>query len=129
MERIHPAINWQEGKLNIVQPDVQLRDPDDLNEEPDQNQNAAEASTSASIAAETSARDEPTRKQITYRQTDFTTYIPKKLSSNQKKVIDKHLLGLFTFDFHLFSIVDDKGFVGFVKALKLSYRLTSRKVV
>jgi hypothetical protein len=67
----------QEGKLNIIQPHVQLRDPDDLDVEPDENQNAAEASTSASIAAETSAPDEPRTKQSTHRQTDITTYIPK----------------------------------------------------
>jgi hypothetical protein len=78
IKRIHPAINFQEGKLNIIQPDVQLRDPDNLDEEPDQNKNAAEASASASIAPETLAPDEPTREQSTHIQTDITTYIPKK---------------------------------------------------
>jgi hypothetical protein len=48
IERIQLASNLQEGKLNIIQPDVQLRDLDDLDVEPHQNQNAAEASASAS---------------------------------------------------------------------------------
>jgi hypothetical protein len=65
----------QEGKLNIIEPDVQLRDPDDLDVEPDQNQNAAEASTSTSITAEISVPVEPTIEQSTHKQISPHTFL------------------------------------------------------
>jgi hypothetical protein len=54
---------------------------------------------------------------------------PKKVSEGQAKKIDNQLLKLFITDYQPFSIVEDKGFVEFVKALNPSYQLPGRKAI
>lgn len=55
--------------------------------------------------------------------------IPKKLTSREKKKIDDKLLQLFIKDFHPFRIVEEKGFIEFVKALNPSYEIPSRHFI
>ena len=57
----------------------------------------------------------------------ITNYIHKKIPASRKKVLDDHLLSLFSSDLQPFSIVEDSGFRGLVKALNPSYEIPSRK--
>ncbi|XP_047004627.1 zinc finger BED domain-containing protein 4-like [Schistocerca americana] len=60
-------------------------------------------------------------------QSSMTSYLSKRIGVNQKKKIDEQLLQLFTKDFQPFSVVEDSGFRGFVRALNPGYELPSRK--
>lgn len=57
------------------------------------------------------------------------TLIPKRMTNREKKKIDDKLLQLFIKDFHSFRIVEEKGFIEFVKALNPSYEIPSRHFI
>jgi hypothetical protein len=69
----------------------------------------------------------PSKSKQVHRMSSF--YVPKKVSEGQAKKIDNQLLKLFITDYQPFSIVEDKGFVEFVKALNPSYQLPGRKAI
>lgn len=56
-------------------------------------------------------------------------YIPKRLTTVAKKRIDQELLKLFYIDFQSFRVVEDKGFIAFVRALNPSYELPNRQSI
>ncbi|XP_049769491.1 E3 SUMO-protein ligase ZBED1-like [Schistocerca cancellata] len=60
-------------------------------------------------------------------QSSVTLYLSKRIGVNQKRKIDGQLLQLFTKNFQPFSVVEDSGFRGFVRALNPGYELSSRK--
>jgi len=63
------------------------------------------------------------------KQTSVSNYLPKKISVDAKKKIDQILLKLFVKDFQPFKIVEDSGFIEFVKALNPSYELPNRNTI
>jgi hypothetical protein len=69
----------------------------------------------------------PSKSKQVHRISSF--YVPKKVSEGQAKKIDNQLLKLFITDYQSFSIVEDKEFVEFVKALNPSYQLPGRKAI
>lgn len=127
LERLHPTVILQGGAVrkeaNLLQaPDDPEPECTDINtgtrthtipEVPEQQPSTSSTATGS------------TTKSIR-RQTSITAYVPKKVSSGVKKTIDRHLLGLFTFDFQPFSIVEDKGFVRFV-SFKSSLRVAKQE--
>lgn len=58
-----------------------------------------------------------------------TSYIPRKLGSDEKLNIDKCLLKMITDDFQPFSIVENQGFKEFIHALSPNYELIHRKTL
>jgi hypothetical protein len=68
----------------------------------------------------------PSKSKQVHRISSF--YVPKKVSEGQAKKVDNQLK-LFITDYQSFSIVEDKEFVEFVKALNPSYQLPGRKAI
>lgn len=64
-------------------------------------------------------------------QSDLNNFLPssKYINATQQKKLDRLLLQLFIHDFQPFSIVEDEGFVNFVKGLNPSYKLPNRKTI
>ena len=73
---------------------------------------------------------EPLSDKVTKpQQSHITSFLPKKINHAQKKKIDNVLMKLFTLDFQPFSVVEDRGFRDFVRALNPSYELPNRKLI
>lgn len=75
------------------------------------------------------ASSRPTSRPSLPQQTNISNYVSKKVTVSDKKIFDKLLLGMITREYQPFSIVEDKGFIAFVKAINPSYTLPSRKVL
>lgn len=67
-----------------------------------------------------------TRKR---KQANIAGYIPQKMTMDVQKKIDNSLMKIFYKDFQPFSVVEDKGFSEFVKALNPSYKLPNRRSI
>lgn len=64
---------------------------------------------------------------LTATQSTISQFIPKQMTSAKQHSIDEGLANMIVTDFQPFSIMEDKGFKGFVKALNPTYTLPSRK--
>lgn len=62
-------------------------------------------------------------------QSNISHFIPKKISINQQKKLNKLLIKLITDDLQPFSVVEDSAFKSFITALNPSYTLPSRKII
>lgn len=62
------------------------------------------------------------------RQRLLSSYVPKKITPQQKKEIDRDLMNLFIKDYQPFSIVEDEGFKKFAKWIP-GYDLPNRKTI
>ncbi|XP_068086602.1 zinc finger BED domain-containing protein 4-like [Anabrus simplex] len=62
-------------------------------------------------------------------QSHISSFLTKKISHSVQKRLNHHLMKLFVLDFQPFSIVEDRGFREFVKALNSSYELPNRKLL
>lgn len=63
------------------------------------------------------------------RQTSVVGYLPKKLSVDAKKKLDRTLLKLFVNDFQPFKVIEDSGFKQFEKLLNPNYELPNRHTI
>lgn len=54
---------------------------------------------------------------LTATQSTISQFIPKQMTPAKQHSIDEELANMIATDFQPFSIVEDKGFKGFVKAL------------
>lgn len=93
-----------------------------------QNKNAAKEVT----AFESSNDQVPNTSQSLQQQTshtNITQFLKRKLPLSSKKMIDNHLMELFTKDFQPFRIVEDEGFRRYSQAMNPNYTLPSRKTI
>ncbi|XP_044140147.1 E3 SUMO-protein ligase ZBED1-like isoform X1 [Bufo gargarizans] len=63
------------------------------------------------------------------RQSQMTSYVRAPTGPIRQSKVDEHLVKMIALDFQPFSIVEDKGFKSFVKALDPSYNLPNRKTL
>ncbi|CAH1114872.1 unnamed protein product [Psylliodes chrysocephalus] len=66
---------------------------------------------------------------FTLKQETVTSYISRKISTTTKRKMDNERLGLFKYDYHPFSIVEDRGFRNVVHMLNPSYSLPNRQTI
>ncbi|XP_026464396.1 zinc finger BED domain-containing protein 4-like [Ctenocephalides felis] len=76
------------------------------------------------IPSSSSAQQQPT----SVRQRVFETFMTKKISSEQKKMIDHDLMDMFIDSFHAFSLVEERAFKKLMRWIP-GYVLPSRKTV
>lgn len=93
--------------------------------EPSASQNMQTQDSTVCLVSQPSTSTVSTRKRL---QTKLDTFIPKKVSRDQRVKIDNDLLGLFTKGFQPFSLVEEASFKKFARWIP-GYDLPSRKQV
>lgn len=79
------------------------------------------------VSLDTNLSKQVSTKQPIKKQTVLPTFVPKKITANEKGKIDLAIMKFISWDFQPFTVVEDKGFRNLMNTCVPSYNIPSRK--